>query len=38
MDLDTEMVNLLKNSIEYQHMVGMLNKKFTMKKSDNGRR
>ena len=31
-DLDTEMVNLLKNSIEYQHMVGMLNKKFTMLK------
>ena len=31
-DLDTEMVNLTKNSIEYQHMVGMLNKKFTMLK------
>jgi flagellar basal-body rod protein FlgB len=32
-DLDTEMVNLLKNSIEYQHMVGMLNKKFSMLKT-----
>ena len=32
-DLDTEMVSLLKNSIEYQHMVGMLNKKFTMLKT-----
>jgi len=32
-DLDTEMVNLTKNSIEYQHMVGMLNKKFTMLKT-----
>jgi len=32
-DLDTEMVNLLKNSIEYNHMVGMLNKKFTMLKT-----
>ncbi len=32
-DLDTQMVNLTKNSIEYQHMVGMLNKKFTMLKT-----
>ncbi|MFZ0944023.1 MAG: flagellar basal body rod protein FlgB [Syntrophobacteraceae bacterium] len=32
-DLDTEMVNLTKNSMEYQHMVGMLNKKFTMLKT-----
>ncbi len=32
-DLDTEMVNLTKNSIEYQHMVSMLNKKFTMLKT-----
>ena len=32
-DLDTEMVNLTKNSIEYQHMVGMLNKEFTMLKT-----
>src|SRR5208337_2302609 len=32
-DLETEMVNLTKNSIEYQHMVGMLNKKFTMLKT-----
>ncbi len=32
-DLDTEMVNLTRNSIEYQHMVGMLNKKFTMLKT-----
>jgi len=32
-DLDTEMVNLTKNSIEYQHMVGMLNKKFSMLKT-----
>jgi flagellar basal-body rod protein FlgB len=31
-DLDTQMVSLLKNSIEYNHMVGMLNKKFTMLK------
>jgi flagellar basal-body rod protein FlgB len=29
-DLDTEMVNLTKNSIEYQHMLGMLNKKLSM--------
>jgi len=32
-DLDTEMVRLTKNSIEYQYMVGMLNKKFTMLKT-----
>jgi flagellar basal-body rod protein FlgB len=32
-DLDTQMVNLTKNSIEYQHMIGMLNKKFTMLKT-----
>jgi flagellar basal-body rod protein FlgB len=32
-DLDTQMVALSKNSIEYQHMVGILNKKFTMLKS-----
>jgi flagellar basal-body rod protein FlgB len=32
-DLDTQMVNLTKNSIEYQYMVGMLNKKFTMLKT-----
>jgi len=32
-DLDTEMVNLTKNSIEYQYMVSMLNKKFTMLKT-----
>jgi len=32
-DLDTQMVNLTRNSIEYQHMVGMLNKKFTMLKT-----
>jgi len=32
-DLDTEMVNLTKNTIEYNHMVGMLNKKFTMLKT-----
>jgi len=32
-DLDTEMVALTKNSIEYQHMVGLLNKKFTMLKT-----
>ena len=32
-DLDTEMVNLTKNSIEYQHMVGMLNKKFSLLKT-----
>lgn len=31
-DLDTEMVNLTKNTIEYNHMVGMLNKKFSMLK------
>ncbi len=32
-DLDTEMVALTKNSIEYQQMVGILNKKFTMLKT-----
>ena len=32
-DLDTEMVKLTKNSIEYQYMVTMLNKKFTMLKT-----
>jgi flagellar basal-body rod protein FlgB len=31
-DLDTEMVKLVRNSIEYQYMVNMLNKKFTMLK------
>jgi flagellar basal-body rod protein FlgB len=31
-DLDTEMVKLVRNSIEYQYMVNMLNKKFTMMK------
>ena len=31
-DLDTEMVRLTKNSIEYQYMVSMLNKKLTMLK------
>ncbi len=38
-DLDTEMVKLTKNSIEYQYMVAMLNKKFAMLKmalSDGG--
>ena len=29
-DLDTEMVKLVRNSIEYQYIVNMLNKKFTM--------
>ncbi len=32
-DLDNEMVALTKNSIEYQHMVGILNKKFSMLKT-----
>lgn len=32
-DLDTEMVNLTKNSLEYQYMISMLNKKFTMLKT-----
>ena len=32
-DLDTEMVKLTKNSIEYQYMVSMLNKKLTMLKT-----
>lgn len=32
-DLDNEMVALTKNAIEYQHMVGILNKKFSMLKS-----
>jgi flagellar basal-body rod protein FlgB len=32
-DLDTEMVKLTKNSIEYQYMVAMLNKKFAMLKT-----
>ncbi len=31
-DLDNEMVKLTRNSIEYQFMVSMLNKKFTMLK------
>ena len=31
-DLDSEMVKLTKNSIEYQYMVTMLNKKLTMLK------
>ncbi|GKT07392.1 flagellar basal body rod protein FlgB [Desulforhabdus sp. TSK] len=38
-DLDREMVNLSRNNIEYQYMVTMLNKKFTMLKqaiSDGG--
>ncbi|HOV87389.1 MAG TPA: flagellar basal body rod protein FlgB [Syntrophobacteraceae bacterium] len=29
-DLDTEMMKLAKNSVEYSYMVAMLNKKFTM--------
>jgi flagellar basal-body rod protein FlgB len=32
-DLDSEMVKLTKNSIEYQYMVTMLNKKFNMLKT-----
>lgn len=32
-DLESQMVNLTRNSIEYQHMVGILNKKFTMLKT-----
>ncbi|MGA2403646.1 MAG: flagellar basal body rod protein FlgB [Syntrophobacteraceae bacterium] len=32
-DLDNEMVALTKNSLEYQHMVSILNKKFTMLKT-----
>ncbi len=32
-DLDNEMVKLTKNSIEYQYMVSMLNKKFSMIKT-----
>jgi flagellar basal-body rod protein FlgB len=32
-DLDAQMVALTKNSIEYQHMVGILNKKFSMLKT-----
>jgi flagellar basal-body rod protein FlgB len=38
-DLDREIVNLSRNNIEYQYMVTMLNKKFTMLKqaiSDGG--
>ena len=31
-DLDYEMVKLSRNSVEYQFIVGMLNKKFTMLK------
>lgn len=31
-DLDNEMVKLTRNSIEYQYIVSMLNKKFTMLK------
>lgn len=31
-DLDTEMMKLSRNSIEYQFIVGMLNKKFAMMK------
>ena len=31
-DLDYEMVKLSKNSVEYQYIVGMLNKKFSMLK------
>lgn len=31
-DLDREMVNLARNSVEYQYMVAMLNKKFAMLK------
>ena len=29
-DLDTEMVKLVRNSIEYQYIVNMMNKRFTM--------
>ena len=32
-DLDTQMVNLTKNSLEYQYMIAMLDKKFTMLKT-----
>lgn len=32
-DLDQEMVRLSRNSIEYQYMVGMLNRKFAMMKT-----
>lgn len=32
-NLDTEMVKLARNSIEYQYMVSMLNKKFSMLKT-----
>ena len=32
-DLDTQMVNLSKNSLEYQYMIAMLNKKFSMLKT-----
>jgi flagellar basal-body rod protein FlgB len=32
-DLDTQMVALTKNSMEYQHMVGILNKRFTLLKT-----
>lgn len=32
-DLDTEMMKLSRNSIEYQFMIGMLNKKFAMIKN-----
>ena len=32
-DLDTEMMKLSRNSIEYQFMISMLNKKFTMIKN-----
>lgn len=32
-DLDAQMVNLAKNSLEYQYMIAMLDKKFTMLKT-----
>ncbi|MDR3566525.1 MAG: flagellar basal body rod protein FlgB [Syntrophobacteraceae bacterium] len=32
-DLDTQMVNLTQNSLEYQYMIAMLDKKFTMLKT-----
>ncbi|MGC9195123.1 MAG: flagellar basal body rod protein FlgB [Syntrophobacteraceae bacterium] len=32
-DLETQMVNLAKNSLEFQYMVAMLDKKFTMLKT-----
>jgi flagellar basal-body rod protein FlgB len=32
-DLETQMVNLTKNSLEFQYMIAMLDKKFTMLKT-----